>query len=138
MAQTRRPACRRCADERYAAVAAAVEQGVPPSAAATAAGIARLSVDRHRRSCPTFARRIERGLKRGKRALNRQGENTAASSAAAVSRAQPIIVAAIAAGANRAEAARAAGIPPATERSWHRRRPDYRAAVEQAQAAAQA
>lgn len=138
MPKTARPACRRCADARYRAAAEHIEQGFPIRQAAAAAGIARLSVDRHRRSCPTFARSIERALKRGKRTLNRQGANSAVAADAAVSRAQPIIVAALRSGASRAQAAQRAGVKPSTERSWHRRRPEYRAAVAQAQAAAQA
>ena len=127
------PACPRCADARYTAVASHVEQGLPIRQAAAAAGLHTVSIHRHRRACASYARRVARAQKRGRGAQSLQGRANAQASAAAVERATPIIAAAVAAGASRAEAARRAGVNPATERTWYRDRPDYRAAVEAAQ-----
>lgn len=123
--------CRWCRNQRYAQVAAAVERGVPVSTAARAAGIHRVNVHKHVDRCPAFRRRYEQARKQGRARLSRQGRRAATD--VAVSRAAPIIVAAIAAGKSRADAARAAGVNVNTANSWYRRRPDFRADVDAAQ-----
>lgn len=128
--------CRTCSDWRYAAIVASIEQGATIKQAAEDAGLHPPSVHRHRRSCATYADRLEQAqAKRGK-PQSRQGQHQAELSAYRRSRATPRIVEAVANGCSRSEAARRANISPNTESSWYRMQPTYRAAIDQAQAQA--
>ena len=136
--------CRRCTSPQDAAVLRSVADGLPIRTAAAAAGIHHVSIHRHRRRCPKFARQLERAQRRGRGSRgkgnapkqSRQGTNKAAAASAEMQRATPIIAAAVVAGASRTEAAKRAGVNPNTERGWFRSHPTYRAAIEQAQAGA--
>lgn len=120
-------ACRTCADPRYDAVTQSVERGLSLRNASIAAGLRQPHVSRHRRRCPAFRERLDSAEDRGREERRRSHRPQS------VERALPIIAAALATGASRAEAAERAGIQPSHERAWRARYPSYREAVEDAE-----
>lgn len=120
--------CARCADPRYAEAADRIRAGARVAAAAAAVGLHRTTIHRHARRCHAYVLRLSIALEQG-RAARRAAEQP---EPAALTGARSVLLAAAADGANTAEAARQAGLPPSRVRVWltrHRRfRTDFDAA----------
>lgn len=110
------PSCRRCGSRRHQAVLLHLERGLAVLGAARAAGMSPASAYRHYKACPQFAAAWNAALLCGQRRFDgRRGRGSQL-----LRSKKPLLLALAADGVTRAEAARRAGINPATERSWFR------------------